>query len=218
MAKRATAKTPTVAIARVLRDLGLKQGSDFRVRGEYRNGERVGTYVAALSAKADQVIADNADQIEYRVQQDGGFAFRVSIHFTAGGRMWTWVANYGKRTREAAPATATPTTGSDAPAEDSRKRAHELGATVTRVVERKVTRADLDALVAAWPGGTRVSGWDSSGKPRTGRVNGVGWGFVMDRTHPNYGRPYVDVSWDAVPGDMGCNRRSRPFADELHRI
>ena len=76
MAKRATAKTPTVAIARVLRDLGLKQGSDFRVRGQYTNGERVGTFVAALSAKADQVIADNADQIEYRVQQDGGFAFR----------------------------------------------------------------------------------------------------------------------------------------------
>lgn len=105
--KQATpAKTPTVAIARVLRSLGLVQGRDFRVRGKYQghgaDRERIGTHVAVLSQVADKVIADNADRIEQEAGQ-AGFSFRVSVYYTDGGGMWTWVANYGARVREARP-------------------------------------------------------------------------------------------------------------------
>lgn len=126
MSVRPTAKSPSTAIARVLRDLGLKQGADFRVRGQYANGERTGTYVAVMTKEADQVVADHADQIEEAVQLDGGFTFRVSIHFTAGGRRWTWVANYGERTRDAAPVA---TADKDGAALDtvSRRNAHDMG-------------------------------------------------------------------------------------------
>lgn len=129
MAKQATAKTPTVAIARVLRSLGLEQGKDFRVRGQYQgtgaNRERTGTYVAVLTAHADQVVADNADRIE-ELSAASGYAFRVSIHFTAGGRMWTWIANYGSRTRDTAPVA---TADKDGAALDtaSRRVAHDTG-------------------------------------------------------------------------------------------
>ncbi len=102
--QKQTAKTPTVAIARVLRGLGLVQGADFRVKTKYKgsgaNRERIGTHVAVLSKEADQIIADNADFIEEMVKLDGGWVFNVSIHFTTGGRVWTWVANYGSRTRD----------------------------------------------------------------------------------------------------------------------
>lgn len=54
---------PSTIIARILRQLGLKQGHDFRVRGEYRgrgaDRERIGTYVAALTKEADQAVADH---------------------------------------------------------------------------------------------------------------------------------------------------------------
>ncbi|QBZ73560.1 hypothetical protein SEA_MISCHIEF19_75 [Streptomyces phage Mischief19] len=98
------AKTPTVAIARVLRGLGLVQGADFKVTGEYRgrglDRERVGTYVLVLTRDAEQTIADNADAIEAAALAQGGFAFRVSIYRTPSGGFWTRVANYGPRTRE----------------------------------------------------------------------------------------------------------------------
>lgn len=68
------------------------------------------------------------------------------------------------------------------------------------------TAADL-------PKGTRVV----SPEGRMGTVNGVDVGRVtnLSHGHANYGREYVGVDWDAVEGDMGLNRRSRPFADEL---
>lgn len=66
------------------------------------------------------------------------------------------------------------------------------------------TAADL-------PKGTRVM----SSEGRMGTVNGVDIGRVTNPDHPNYGREYVGVWWDAVEGDMGCGRRSRPFVDEL---
>ena len=49
-------RTPSVAVARVLRDLGLTQGpgKDFRVDGEYRGGERIGTWVLVLTRHADE--------------------------------------------------------------------------------------------------------------------------------------------------------------------
>lgn len=318
-----TANTPTVAIARVLRGLGLKQGSDFRVKGQYQgtgaNRERIGTYVAVYSAHGDQVVADNADRIEELVQQDGGFAFRVSIHFTAGGRMWTWIANYGQRTRDQAPAVQRPTTGSDAPAEDARRTVKQIeqrpgrkaapviratlgaprpafeqpstddpyagkaqkrfgalywacemadqvwffqdgqhgarytlrvyrgrvqsrgwylsgpglpaegrhmGVTLTAaaeaseaiILEHRWITERMEGAARDWPKGKRVSGTDTSGKARTGTVNGVSWGVVTVPGHENYGRTWVDVDWDALPGDMGAGRRNRPFTDELTAI
>lgn len=66
------------------------------------------------------------------------------------------------------------------------------------------TAADL-------PKGTRVV----SPEGRMGTVNGVDVGRVTVPGHVNYGREYVGVNWDAVEGDKGLNRRSRPFVDEL---
>lgn len=129
MSKQQPAKTPTVAIARVLRGLGLKQGTDFRVKGQYRgtgaNRERIGTYVAVSTAHADQLIADHADQIE-ELSAASGCPFRVSIHYTAGVHRWTWIANYGQRTRDAAPVA---TADKDGAALDtaSRRVAHATG-------------------------------------------------------------------------------------------
>ncbi|MFD5788613.1 hypothetical protein ACFWH1_18570 [Streptomyces sp. NPDC127037] len=98
-------RTPTVAIARILRSLGLIQGDDFRVTGDYRNGERLGTFVLALTRNADETIAANADQIE-RLADEGPFAFRVSVRYPSGDRPMTTVANYGARVREEPPAPA----------------------------------------------------------------------------------------------------------------
>ncbi|MGA5497744.1 hypothetical protein ACPCSP_25610 [Streptomyces cinereoruber] len=101
-------KTPTVAIARVLRGLGLTQGRgcDFRVEGDYRNGERIGTYVLVLTRHADETIAAHADDIE-RLTGESGWAFRVSIRYLSDtGRPTTSVANYGDRVRQEPPAAA----------------------------------------------------------------------------------------------------------------
>lgn len=106
MAKQATAKTPTVAIARVLRGLGLKQGLDFTVRGSYTNGERTGTTAYLFGQRVRTLVADHADEIEAAVQLDGGFVFNVSIRYY-DSRPWPTVSNYGDRTREAAPVVAT---------------------------------------------------------------------------------------------------------------
>lgn len=257
MAKQATAKTPTVAIARVLRSLGLEQGKDFRVRGQYQgtgaNRERIGTYVAVYTNAADQVVADNADRIEELVKQDGGFAFRVSIHFTAGGRMWTWIANYGQRTRDSWTGQQNPsTTGSDAPAEEARKAVKDieqrpgrtgapvitatLGAARPAFEQPKAPAAPkLDAhpyegpaqkpfgsltwaceeAATQWPKGTRVQGVDSYGVTCMGTVNGVSWGVVTDPDHKNYGRTWVDVTWDEYPHNKATGRRNRPFTSDL---
>ncbi|MEU2487080.1 hypothetical protein ABZ593_21035 [Streptomyces sp. NPDC012617] len=97
-------KTPTVVIARVLRSLGLTQGGDFRVTGDYRNGERIGTYVLPLTRHADETITANADEIE-RLAAESPFPFRVSVRYPSGDRPMTTVANYGSRVRDEAPAT-----------------------------------------------------------------------------------------------------------------
>ncbi|MFF4292130.1 hypothetical protein ACFY0N_00570 [Streptomyces vinaceus] len=102
-------KTPAVAIARALRGLGLTQGRgcDFRVTGDYRNGERVGTYVLVLTRHASEVIAEHADEIE--AQTSTGFPFRVSVRYFGTSRPVASVANYGDRIRET-PATPEPAT------------------------------------------------------------------------------------------------------------
>jgi hypothetical protein len=99
----APAKTPAVAIARILRDLGLKQGclGDFRITGVYnRAGERMYTDVVVYSRHANYVIADNADLIE-RLADETGFAFRVNVHCSPSGYPWASVSNgRSVRTRE----------------------------------------------------------------------------------------------------------------------
>ncbi|MFJ8855262.1 hypothetical protein [Streptomyces sp. NPDC102437] len=78
--------------------------------------------------------------------------------------------------------------------------------------------AKVDALTtrtaADFPKGTRVM----SPEGRLGTVNGVDIGRVTLPGHSNYGREYVGVNWDAIKGDMGANRRSRPFVDELSLV
>lgn len=100
---RPAAKTPTVAIARVLRDLGLKQGVDFRVKGAYRNGERIGTYVDLYGAEARQLVAGSADEIEELVEEQSGFAFHVSLTYSTAGNPFPIIANHGPRVRYPAP-------------------------------------------------------------------------------------------------------------------
>jgi hypothetical protein len=88
------AKTPTTAVARALRDLGLNQGKgkDFRVVGHYQRGERRSTYVIVLNAAAEQTIADNADLIEHRTEMQG-YPFTVSVEYTPAGHLMTTVSN-----------------------------------------------------------------------------------------------------------------------------
>ncbi|MFF0092729.1 hypothetical protein ACFYSF_22590 [Streptomyces canus] len=107
--------SPTVAIARVLRGIGLTQGRgcDFRVTGDYRNGERVGTYVLLLTRHADELVAERADEIE-RLVGATGFAFRVSVRYLSrSGRPTASIANYGSRVRDTPPA---PPAAEEAPA------------------------------------------------------------------------------------------------------
>ncbi|MFJ7592512.1 hypothetical protein ACIQZO_35105 [Streptomyces sp. NPDC097617] len=102
-------RTPTVAIARILRGLGLVQGDNFRVTGDYRNGEHIGTFVLPLTRHSDETIAAYADEIE-RLSSEGPLPFRVSVRYPSGDRPMTGVANYGARIREEPPAPAAPTT------------------------------------------------------------------------------------------------------------
>ncbi|MGW4007924.1 hypothetical protein [Streptomyces sp. NPDC004763] len=97
----------SAAIARILRGLGLTQGKgrDFRVTGDYRNGERIGTFVVVLTRHADEVIAEHADEIE-RLSAESGWPFRVSVRYHKGERPMATVANYGGRIREEPPARA----------------------------------------------------------------------------------------------------------------
>ena len=101
MAKLVPAKTPAVAIGRVLRALGLKQGTDFSVTGRYCGGERIATVVTKISKRADEVIAANADWIETATKGQNGWVFAVSIHRLPTGGFWTAIDNGGGvRTRD----------------------------------------------------------------------------------------------------------------------
>ena len=42
--------------------------------------------------------------------------------------------------------------------------------------------------------------------------------MVLLPDHNNYGRTFLGVDWDALPGDMGAGRRGRPFTDTLVRV
>ncbi|AMD42805.1 hypothetical protein SEA_XKCD426_64 [Streptomyces phage Xkcd426] len=334
----ATAKTPTVAIARVLRSLGLKQGKDFSVSGEYRSAggyrERIGTFVSLHNSAALDLVIERADDIEELVQQDGGWSFHVSICYTLRGARIVTIANFGSRVRQPKPGTEVPAAevpAAEVPAAEAEPvivvatEAEAIAVRAERQAERRTPAADLigrsyskqierwsngspddytvtataSALVSgytdpwtreqhavgvrftlhdsdtgrtvhtslplaeyrrhwvdaegvtlvdpedetapvynpagarpeqtreervaavnrAFGRGTRVKGFDSSGKPRTGTVNGVDYGMVDRETHPNFGRIYLGVDWDApdMP-ERGGKLRARPFADELTKI
>ena len=98
MAKiRTEAKTTSVAVARVLRSLGLKAGTDFKVR----TGRR-GTSVVLTNDIVRRTVVDHADYIESAVEADGGWHIHVGITYE-GSTAVPSVANFGGRVREAAP-------------------------------------------------------------------------------------------------------------------
>ncbi|WP_284576749.1 hypothetical protein [Streptomyces sp. 2P-4] len=87
MALVPTPKTPTVAVSRELRRLGLEQGpgKDFRVTGHVVKGERRHTNVLLLTAKARQTVADHADDLETWLAA-GPFPFTVSVRYSSSGQ------------------------------------------------------------------------------------------------------------------------------------
>lgn len=101
-----SAKTPSVAIARALRAIGLKQGrgKDFAVTGMYEKGERQYTYIVEYTADATRAIVAHADQIEALAAQEG-FSFVVSIWYHGGHKPSVSVHNGpARRVREEPPA------------------------------------------------------------------------------------------------------------------
>ncbi|QPL14141.1 hypothetical protein QEH48_gp112 [Streptomyces phage TurkishDelight] len=107
MALVGPATSPTVAVTRALKRAGLQQGKgkDFQVKGRYRNGERLFTYVRVYGTSAEAVVAERADDIE-RWTEESGFPFRVSVHYA--GRWPVSDIHNGPRprVRQEAPATA----------------------------------------------------------------------------------------------------------------
>lgn len=148
MALVPTPRTPAVAIARVLRDLGLQQGrgKDFRVTGYYVDGERDHTYVLILNRAAEEVVAANADRIEDWTGR-GPYAFSVSIRYTSNGRPVCSIANVrAGRVRETTPAPAAPVEEPAAPATEDTPAA----AGVEVVDYREEYRQQEQAKALAW--------------------------------------------------------------------
>ncbi|MEU1853925.1 DUF3560 domain-containing protein [Streptomyces sp. NPDC019990] len=107
MATTPIAKTPSIAIARALRRLGLTQGkgNDFRVEGEYKNGDRVCTYVLLLTPHAEESVAARADDIERWAAGDGGWDFTVNVRYSTNGRPHCTISNGAvEKVREEPPA------------------------------------------------------------------------------------------------------------------
>ncbi|MFD9596797.1 hypothetical protein ACFWA9_29170 [Kitasatospora sp. NPDC059973] len=100
--------TPSEALARALKRLGLTQGrgEDFRVTGFYRNGERRHTYALVLSRRAEELIAEHADRIEAELAA-GPYPFRVSVRHINGRPIPSVSNSAGERVRETAPTTPT---------------------------------------------------------------------------------------------------------------
>ncbi|MEU6932769.1 hypothetical protein AB0A05_26840 [Streptomyces sp. NPDC046374] len=176
----ARTKTPTTAIARALKALGLKQGSgkDFKVEGHYqgkgKDRERIGTYALLLNATAEKVVTENADAIEETTGAEG-FSFRVSIYYLHDGRQMVSVKNFGDRIREDAPvAVSVPVIEQPAPAEvPETVRAYMAGKVHDYFVRNGLPTGDGELQVAArkavqdgeeqvWTGGRSV--WVSGSK------------------------------------------------------
>ncbi|MFF5968216.1 hypothetical protein ACFY64_31735 [Streptomyces collinus] len=212
--------SPTVAIARVLRDLGLTQGrgGDFRVTGEYRNGERIGTYVLLLGSHADEVVAENADEIE-RMVGETGFAFRVSVRYFEGkNRPVASIANYGSRVRDTPPA---PAATEEAPAEPE------------PVVDEVPEQPEPGTLGARFLEGARTRAWGRV------RANALGWskrqayliasagtaalsydanGVLRDRPRPGWPGTPVDEARLAPLIKAGFIGISEPFGPGYRRV
>lgn len=71
---------------------------------------------------------------------------------------------------------------------------------------------------AELPDGARVRAAAGRHEGRSGKVIAAWAGRVDKPGHPNHGREYVGVQFDAVPGDMGAGSHSRPFVDELRLV
>ncbi|MCX4609441.1 DUF3560 domain-containing protein [Streptomyces mirabilis] len=96
MATTPPAKSPSIAIARALRRLGLTQGKgkDFRVDGDYNSaGERTRTYALLLTRHADETVAAHPDDIERWVSEDGGWSFTVNVRYHGKPRPFCTVTN-----------------------------------------------------------------------------------------------------------------------------
>lgn len=118
MTKRTAPTTTWGTIARVLRDLSLKQGNgqDFRVTGDYRKGERINTLVTLLSDRARTVVFENADAIE-AATSTYGFPFYVSVHYFSSGKRCVSLDNHNSgHVREEPPVNVRVT----APVQDTR--------------------------------------------------------------------------------------------------
>lgn len=187
------ARTPSVAIARTLRELGLKQGEDFRIKGQYRGRgaerERVATYVAVLTPKAEQIISDHADHIERVTETESGFVFLVSVHYTAGGRMWTWVSNSGPRVRDERPAATADAAGAPLP-DTNRLRARELrtGQLTAADVKREQPAYDPEQLIGRifFKSATHHRNGFPEGYRLTVHVEGLVAGFTDPWTHDRH--------------------------------
>lgn len=98
--KPAPAKTPTVALVRVLKSLGMtNRGIDrnFRIFGHYNSeGERLHTLAVIFDADAERLAAEHADDIE-RLTRESGFPFRVAVRVTCG-RLSVSIGNGGSVT------------------------------------------------------------------------------------------------------------------------
>lgn len=230
------AKTPNVAIARVLRGLGLKQGTDFSVSGNGLNG----TVVTVKTELAHERVATAQAAIEKRAA-DEGFPFRVSIHTMPTGAIRTTISNITiaqpvhRPTADALdelidlvdqvqaevddtripPGTLLlPETGAEqAPGGIAAKLA-KLAAVLNGT---QIARAVMSAIID-FPHGCRVTGEDTAGQRRTGTVYRGDEGVVSLPGHANYGRAYVGVVWDDDPGLTHRIPRNRPFTDTLTRI
>lgn len=122
-------RTPTVAVARELRRLGLAQGpgKDFRVVGAVVKGERDHTYVELLNADARQLVAERAEDIEASLAT-GPFPFTVSVRYHGTDRPMPSIHNgAAERIRDEQPA-ADEVTVEAAPVEDVEEAAPEEAA------------------------------------------------------------------------------------------
>lgn len=119
MALVTPAKTPSIALSRALKRAGLEagKGNDFQVKGRYRNGERLFTFIRTRSDRAAAVIAERADDIERWTDQDG-YPFKVSIRYMGRTLLVDVMNGAGERVRETAPVVGE-TVAAEEPAENA---------------------------------------------------------------------------------------------------
>ncbi|MFI0934617.1 hypothetical protein ACH4RG_23205 [Streptomyces sp. NPDC021019] len=147
-------KTPTVAVARELRRLGLQQGpaKDFRITGHMVDGERDHTYVLLLTAEARQIVADRADELEAALAA-GPFPFKVSVRYHGSDRPMPSIHNgREERIRDEKPTVAPAVdtdTPADAPAVDSAPDVETPAADAPAVEEAAPAAVDTAAPAPA---------------------------------------------------------------------